>query len=309
VDYNTDLIRDAVYEDDNFVFSTNFFEYDATNELGNGGVSIAPIKYFITERANSLRQDLLDLDHDCNLQFSQAGWHDVVINEFMASNTEDGGIADPSGSYADWIEIYNNTNETIDLGTMYLTDDFDDLQKWRFDLGTFLEADSYLIVWADEDLEEEGIHADFKLSKSGESIYLSHEDGTFIDSLTYGEQQTNIASARLPNGTGEFVMQAATFSFNNNDPLATFFPSFDASIQVYPNPTSSSFFVDLKELNRQDDMTIFIKNSLGQLVHSVKNPTIDIVEIPTANFGEGLFTIQLMFKDKSSVAKKLLVLK
>lgn len=140
---------------------------------------------------------------------------DLVINEFMASNDEGSGITDPAGEYEDWIELYNRTDSIIDLSELYLSDDQDDLKLWKFPPNTSLGADEYLIVWADKDEDQEGLHADFKLKKSGESIYLSSEDETVIDSIIFGEQQTNIAFARIPNGTGDFVQQTATFAKNN----------------------------------------------------------------------------------------------
>ena len=40
----------------------------------------------------------------------------LIINEFLASN--DTCCADPSGDYDDWVELYNDSNEAIDLGGM-----------------------------------------------------------------------------------------------------------------------------------------------------------------------------------------------
>ena len=37
-----------------------------------------------------------------------------------------------------------------------------------------------------------------------------------VDSLTFGEQQTDMGYARVPNGTGPFVILSPTFSNNNN---------------------------------------------------------------------------------------------
>lgn len=308
IDYNTDLIEQAVYEDNNYLFSTSYFEYDANNELGDQPVSIPPLKYFIAERHASLQADLDDTGHDCDSQLAQIGWHDLVVNEFMASNSEDGGIADPSGSYADWIEIYNNTDEMIDLGTLYLSDNADSLYKWKFDLGTFLAPDDYLIVWADKDLEEEGIHADFKLSKSGESIYLLHEDGTFIDSLSFDEQETNIASARIPNGVGDFVMQEATFAQNNEEePNATIAQLQQSNIRIFPNPVSQLFYIDLSQLEGIHQRTILVSNYLGQTVHTLENTTTEMIQISTDNFGAGFYTVQVVFEDGSKVTRKILV--
>lgn len=309
IDQQTDLIRSAVYADDNYLFTTNYFEYDATNTIGDGGVSIPPLKYFFEQRVEGLQDDLQNTQHDCDLQFAQIAWHDVVINEFMASNSVDGGIADPAGSFGDWIELYNNTNETIDLGTLYMSDDPDNLLKWRFDLGTFLAPDEYLIVWADKDLEEEGIHTNFKLAKDGESIFLTHEDGTAIDALTYDEQETNIASARRPNGTGDFVAQAATFNINNNNPPSSTqsFLHTGIDFRIYPNPSTHSFFVDLTTLESHESATVFVKNSLGQTLKVIENVPPNALQISTKDMGTGLLTVQVMLDNQFSVAKKVLV--
>jgi len=55
----------------------------------------------------------------------------LVINEFMADNTN--VIQDPceSGDYADWIELYNASDDTIVLNGMYLTDDVNDPTQWQ----------------------------------------------------------------------------------------------------------------------------------------------------------------------------------
>jgi hypothetical protein len=307
IDYNTDLVQAAVYEDPNYIFGASYFGYDANNELGDELVSIPPLKFFIAERIGNLENDLAATGHDCDLQFAQIAWHDLVINEFMASNAENGGIADPAGSYADWIEIYNNTDEVVDLGSLFLSDNPDSLTKWKFDLGTFLDPDDYLIVWADKDLEEEGIHADFKLSKSGEQLYLLHEDGTFIDSLSYGEQETNIASARIPNGTGNFVMQDQTFNGHNETPNATIAQELDGDIRIFPNPAEGVFFVDLSRVEVFGEKMMVLRNYLGQLVKIVENAGTDLVTVQMENVGTGFFTVEIVFEDGSSVVRKILV--
>ena len=39
------------------------------------------------------------------------GWPALVINEFMASNQ--GTVTDGTGSYSDWLELYNPTDQTV----------------------------------------------------------------------------------------------------------------------------------------------------------------------------------------------------
>ena len=45
----------------------------------------------------------------------------LVINELMASNI--GMTMSPATNFDSWIEIYNPTNQDVDLGGWYLSDD------------------------------------------------------------------------------------------------------------------------------------------------------------------------------------------
>ena len=54
----------------------------------------------------------------------------LVINEFLAANQSIN--TDENGDYEDWIEIYNNTNTSIDLNGFYISDKIDNTTKWQF---------------------------------------------------------------------------------------------------------------------------------------------------------------------------------
>jgi hypothetical protein len=131
----------------------------------------------------------------------------LAINEFMASNNSDSGIADPQGDYDDWLEIYNFGETAIDVGGMYLTDDPDEPTKWRFPADrpaeTIIQSMGFLVVWADEDVAETpGLHADFQLSSDGEEIGLFDTDGTTLtDSVSFGEQISNVSYGRWPDNS------------------------------------------------------------------------------------------------------------
>jgi len=88
----------------------------------------------------------------------------------MASNLST--ITDETETYEDWIEIYNRSSETVDLGDYFLTDNFNIPGKWQLPKTT-LAADDYLLIWADND-PEDGVdnHASFKLSGDGEEVGL-----------------------------------------------------------------------------------------------------------------------------------------
>ena len=136
----------------------------------------------------------------------------VVINELMADN--DNTLADPQGDYDDWLELHNLTDTAVSLAGMYLSDKEDEPTKWAFPENTEIPANGYLVVWLDEDVDDpEGLHADFKLSKKGETVMLVDTDAQgnqVLDSITFGEQETDTAFGRSPDGTGDFQVVRAT---------------------------------------------------------------------------------------------------
>ena len=128
----------------------------------------------------------------------------LYINEFMASN--DSSYADENGDFDDWIEIFNAYDEAKDIGGMYITDDLADPTAYQIpDTNpelTTIPAGGYLILWADKEPEQGILHVDLKLSSGGEQIGLFEADGTtVVDSLTFGEQTTDISMGRIPDGS------------------------------------------------------------------------------------------------------------
>ena len=169
----------------------------------------------------------------------------LVINEFMASNDSLSGIADPAGEYDDWIELYYNGDTFLNLESFWLSDKLNNPGKWKFPAGAGIEAGGYLIVWADDDLNQEGLHANFKLNKEGEAVIVSNPFGEVLDSLSFGQQETNIAFARRPNGVGDFVKQNPTFGFNNDEVNSVSQRPVYAGerIALSPNPASDEILV------------------------------------------------------------------
>ncbi|MCP4107032.1 MAG: hypothetical protein GY749_16090 [Desulfobacteraceae bacterium] len=138
----------------------------------------------------------------------------VVINEFMADNTST--VADQDGEYDDWIELYNTGDTEISLDGYYLTDDSEDLTQWALP-DVSVQAGEYLIIWADSDEEQGDLHAGFKLSASGESIFLVDSSLEVADEVDFGEQTSDISTGRYPDGTGSFTTMTPTFSAANQD--------------------------------------------------------------------------------------------
>ena len=137
-----------------------------------------------------------------------------VINEFMADNVS--AVTDPAGEYDDWIEFYNNSSQPYNLKDHYLSDDSTWLNKWQFP-DTIVAAFGFLIVWADVDTSQAGIHVKFRLAKSGETLILSDSSG-ILDKVLFGPQIANNTTGRFPNGLGPFIPMFQTINAVNQKP-------------------------------------------------------------------------------------------
>ena len=107
--------------------------------------------------------------------FSQAETSlSFCINEICSSN---GGHYTVNGSAPDYIELRNLTKQSLPLGGYYLSDDEDHLQKFAL-TGYTIPKNGYLVLAADKR------ELPFKLSASGEELYLSDANGTVLQHVT-----------------------------------------------------------------------------------------------------------------------------
>jgi hypothetical protein len=203
--------------------------------------------------------------HTLTASFSNVNAGDVAINELMALNTST--QVDETGIYEDWAELYNNTNADIDLGGYYMTDDTANLAKWQIPAGTIIGAGGYLIIWCDEDLADGPLHTNFKLSSTnGESITLSNPNLNLIDQVFFGPQSANLGYARVPNGTGNFVVQAPTFNANNETTnITAYSDESNIDLSAFPNPSYGELYVKISHLI--DNERIYLFNQLGQQIY------------------------------------------
>ena len=73
----------------------------------------------------------------------------AIITEFVASNSD--SLIDDNGNSTDWIEIFNPSNQAINLSGYGLTDDPSDSSRFVFP-DTNLGAGEYLVVFAGDDV-------------------------------------------------------------------------------------------------------------------------------------------------------------
>ena len=110
----------------------------------------------------------------------------LLIHEVVTTN---GSFKNADHEYYDWIELYNAGNEEIDLTSYYLSDDSQNLKRWKFPKVT-IQPMSYLLIYAsglDEWMENGELHTNFKLDCMGETLYLSNPEGETLASLKLPE--------------------------------------------------------------------------------------------------------------------------
>ena len=107
--------------------------------------------------------------------------HEVRITEFLANN--ESGIEDEDGDRSDWIEIWNASGISGELGGWYLTDDPENLAKWQIP-GSTLAAGGRVIVFAsakNRAIAGNELHTSFKLqSEAGGYLALVRPDGVTV---------------------------------------------------------------------------------------------------------------------------------
>lgn len=144
---------------------------------------------------------------------------DLRINEFLVHN--ESNYMDDFGQHSPWIEIFNSAYNTVDIGTLYITDDINNPTKYQVAKGqpiTVIQPRSYIVLWAD-DLTTRGIlHLNFKLQES-KTICLFEANGkTLIDSITIpGNQKADLSYGRVKNGDEQWTFLEKTTPNADND--------------------------------------------------------------------------------------------
>ena len=136
----------------------------------------------------------------------------VIISEVMLSN--DSVDAAVAGYHEDWIELYNTSNQMVDLSNYGLSDNIGRARKWQFPEGTYIYPGEYKIIYCDKlnGLGGDGqLHTSYAISKTGcETICLADPTGRVLDKLVLPEVPTNISYGRTLGRTGFFYYDTPT---------------------------------------------------------------------------------------------------
>jgi len=194
----------------------------------------------------------------------------LKINEILAGNAATN--ADEDGEFDDWIELYNPTNQSLDLSGLFLVEGAD---QWQFpDTMSTIAPGDFLLIWCDDDETQGPLHTNFKLNMDGEQIFLLKSNGvTIIDSISFGLQTIDQSYGRIPDGNDQWSFMVPTPGLSNTD-LSMFMspqiPEDYRLLQNFPNPFNPSTVI---RYSLPKDNFVFLKviDLMGREVRTLVN--------------------------------------
>ncbi len=298
IDHNVELLKEIFAEEPYALYSLEKFLWDSSYENEDRG-----IKKLLRERIDNLNTQLSSVNFDCPSQ-QLLSYKNVIINEIMADNDSLSIIQDQNGENDDWIELFNPTDEIIFLDGNYLSDLKSNPMKWKIPSGTYILPNDYLIIWADKDEDQLGYHTSFSLDKNGETLLLTNFNGDIIDSVSYSMQETNKGFARVPNGTGSFVIQEATFGASNGT-SSTDFTTMDMEITLFPNPANEVLYIKIGD-ESGTNYRLQVNNTMGQSIQSF-NTNQSRITFNTQTLQPGVYVLTIFNEEGFKATESFIV--
>jgi uncharacterized protein YjdB len=130
----------------------------------------------------------------------------IVINEIMAANVDQ--FVSPAFNFDGWMELYNPTDQAVELGGIYMSNDPANPKLWLTpDTLGAVPAKGYKVVWFDSNVIRTD-HATFKLDVDGGTIALYTHDGELIAQADYPEALERVSYARTTDGGDQWGLTA-----------------------------------------------------------------------------------------------------
>lgn len=134
----------------------------------------------------------------------------VIVSEVLVSNKQ--AVRDPMGTYSDYFELHNISNERINLSGYGVSDD--ETSMWVIADGTYIEPDEYMVFWcAGRDTGITNV-ATFALSKD-DVLRFSDPSGRPIITLDLSNTFSGLSYSYVDGGA--WVNMAPTPGYPNNE--------------------------------------------------------------------------------------------
>lgn len=216
----------------------------------------------------------------------------LFVNEVLASNTNT--LADEQGEYDDWFELYNASDDSLNVSGLCISDDDDEPCRWQLPLHfpekTTLPPHGFLLLWADGQPGQGLLHADFKLSAGGETVAVFQREGngyTEQERLDFGPQNTDVSFGRYPDGSAQTAPMPPTPGASN---ATTDTGGVDVRpLQVHPNPFSQQFYILAEDMEKP--YRLMLVNVLGQVVYEAGDLFAERMIIRRGGLPAGLYSV------------------
>lgn len=251
----------------------------------------------------------------------------LYVNEVMPNNV--GALADESGHFPAWIEIYNDNDYSIDMAGLYILAGKKD--QYQIPAGssdvTTIPAKGHLVFFADGKPALGALHLGFTLKKDKENpVYLGqmlNDKAEYLDYIespslkknrSYGRKTdgakdcitfgTSTPFDRNANGTEETALPLYTYTGEDPDDTPTEDPSTPvseniaplASVNVFPNPTADYIRIDTESEN----VTYALYTISGEKILAGAGKEIDMTNLSSGMYvlraytGGALQTVKVM---------------
>jgi hypothetical protein len=166
----------------------------------------------------------------------------ITISEALCGNIN--VALDPDyNEFSDYIELHNNTSNSISLKNMFLSDDPDVLNKWRIPDNLTIKPNGYTIIWADKkDKMKKVAHTNFKLSQKKGTIIISDISGDVYDYINYSDVKSNVSIKR----DGDKVLYMKPTPGTKNSQLYSNQDAIQAATLPKNDISSQPYFIDNK---------------------------------------------------------------
>lgn len=129
------------------------------------------------------------------------------LNEYLVINTND--FQDDYGQQSAWLEIFNASYGTVDIGGCYLSDDPNNLKKYPIpggDVLTQIPPRQHVIFWADNQPFRGTFHVNFDLANAKEIIFTKGDGKSIIDRIPVRHDlPENVSFGRVMDGEGSIT--------------------------------------------------------------------------------------------------------
>ncbi len=142
----------------------------------------------------------------------------LIINEVMASARS--GLSDEDGEFSDWVELYNTTDQPVNLNNYALSDSEAKPLLWRFPDNAMVAPHGYYLVYCSgKDRRDVGTgipHANFRISAEHDTVVLSDSRGRMVDRVTIDNLDPDCSFARDESGRFSVSMNATPGRANSD---------------------------------------------------------------------------------------------